>query len=141
LVTDQKTEVETHSITEEVPNQHFDLDALKVVWKTYCDQLLRNGRNAMLGTLTLSQPELLENYCVKYQVHNESQLRELEMEKSELVGFLRKQLRNYSLEFRLEKTESTKSFRPFTAEEKMRAMEEKNPHVSVLRQKLGLQPE
>ncbi len=141
LTTDQQTEVETHSITEELPNQHFDLDALKVVWKAYCDQLLQNGRNAMLGTLTLSQPELLENYCVKYQVHNESQLRELEMEKSELVGFLRKQLRNYSLEFRLEKTEYTKSFRPFTAEEKMRAMEEKNPHVSVLRQKLGLQPE
>jgi hypothetical protein len=45
------------------------------------------------------------------------------------------------LEFLLEKTEAQQSFRPYTAEEKMKAMEERNPNVSVLRQKLGLHPE
>ncbi len=138
----EKKQVEvTHSVTEEIPNQHFELNDLKRVWKSYCDQLLVEGRKAMLGTLTLSEPELAENYKVKYQVHNDSQLRELELEKPNLVGFLRKELRNYSLDFILDKSESTKTFRPYTAEEKLKAMEERNPSFGILRQKLGLQPD
>ncbi|MFM2284640.1 MAG: hypothetical protein RLZZ543_137 [Bacteroidota bacterium] len=137
----EQQEIVSHSITEELPNEPFDLEQLKAVWKSYCELLNSNGRKAMLGTLTLSEPELMAPNRIRYMVHNESQMRELELEKPDLVGFLRKNLRNYSVEFLLEKTEAQQSFRPYTAEEKMKAMEERNPNVSVLRQKLGLQPE
>jgi DNA polymerase-3 subunit gamma/tau len=94
---------------------------------------------AMLGTLTLSEPILNADYRICYEVHNDSQMRELELEKPDLIGFLRKQLKNYTLEFIIEKSEASKSFKPYTSEEKLKAMEERNPNVRFLRQKFGLQ--
>ena len=137
LVDEQET-IETHSIVEDAPQQHFELSELKNVWKAYCDQLHKTGRMAMLGTLTLSEPALDANYRISYEVHNDSQMRELELEKPDLIGFLRKQLKNYTLEFIIEKSEASKSFKPYTSEEKFKAMEERNPNVSFLRQKFGL---
>ena len=93
----------------------------------------------MLGTLTLSEPMLNADYRISYEVHNDSQMLELELEKPDLIGFLRKQLKNYSLEFIIEKSEASKSFKPYTSEEKLKAMEDRNPTVRFLRQKFGLQ--
>ena len=138
LVDEQET-IETHSIVEDAPQQHFELSDLKNVWKAYCDQLHKTGRMAMLGTLTLSEPTIDDNYRISYEVHNDSQMRELELEKPDLIGFLRKQLKNYTLDFVIEKSEASKSFKPYTSEEKFKAMEERNPNVRFLRQKFGLQ--
>ena len=135
---EEKETIETHSIVEDAPQQHFELHELKNVWKSYCDQLHKTGRMAMLGTLTLSEPALQADYKITYEVHNDSQMRELELEKPDLIGFLRKQLKNYTLEFVIEKSEASKSFKPYTSEEKLKAMEDRNPHVLFLRQKLGL---
>jgi DNA polymerase-3 subunit gamma/tau len=136
---DEKETIETHSIVEDAPQQHFELHELKNVWKAYCDQMHKTGRMAMLGTLTLSEPMLNADYRISYEVHNDSQMRELELEKPELIGFLRKQLKNYTLEFIIEKSEASKSFKPYTSEEKLKAMEDRNPNVRFLRQKFGLQ--
>ena len=136
---DEKEIIETHSIVEDTPQQHFELNELKNVWKSYCDQLHKTGRMAMLGTLTLSEPALHADYKITYEVHNDSQMRELELEKPDLIGFLRKQLKNYTLDFSIEKSEASKSFKPYTSEEKLKAMEDRNPNVRFLRQKLGLQ--
>lgn len=137
----ESEEVKTHSVIEDLPRKHFELADLQAVWKQYCDQLLASGRNSMQGTLTLHEPELGDNYQVVYRIHNDSQLRELELEKPDLVGFLRKQLQNFNLQFTIEKTESNKSFRPFTPDEKFKAMEERTPALSILKAKIGLQPE
>jgi DNA polymerase-3 subunit gamma/tau len=133
--------IETHSIVEDAPQHHFEWDELKTVWNSYCEQIQKNGRMAMLGTLTLSEPTLHDNYLVKYEVHNDSQMRELELEKPDLIMYLRKQLKNYALDFTLEKSHAEKSFKPYTAEEKLKAMIERNPSVGLLRQKFGLQPD
>jgi hypothetical protein len=73
-------------------------------------------------------------------VQNESQLRELENGKHDLTTYLQKQLRNFSLKIQLSKSEMPIKTRPFTADEKLKALEEMNPHVASLRKKLGLNP-
>jgi DNA polymerase-3 subunit gamma/tau len=99
-----------------------------------------SGKQALCGNLTIGVPVLADKYEVHYQVQNESQLRELETSKHELVQYLQKNLRNYSIRLLLTKAEAPIKTRPFTPDEKLKAMEEKNPHITLLRKTLGLNP-
>jgi DNA polymerase-3 subunit gamma/tau len=132
--------VTDHSVREDLPNEAFGKDELIASWNTYAESMRVAGKQALCGNLTIGKPELAENYQVHYQVQNESQLRELENSKHELVQYLQKSLKNYSIRLHLNKAEAPIKTRPYTPEEKLKAMEEKNPHISLLRKSLGLNP-
>ncbi len=135
------TEVQLeHSIREDVPSEHFDQDELILNWNKYAESMRSSGKQALCGNLTIGVPVLADKYEVHYQVQNESQLRELENSKHELVQYLQKNLRNYSIRLLLTKAEAPIKTRPFTPDEKLKAMEEKNPHITLLRKTLGLNP-
>lgn len=129
-----------HSVREVLPNETFDTDDLISSWNTYADSMRTAGKQALCGNLTIGKPELGENFQVYYQVQNESQLRELENTKHELVQYLQKNLKNYAIRLHLTKAEAPIKTRPYTPDEKLKAMEEKNPHISLLRKTLGLNP-
>lgn len=129
-----------HSVREDLPNEPFDLEALILAWNTYADTMRTSGKQALCGNLTIGKPELGENFQVHYQVQNESQLRELENTKHELVQYLQKNLKNYSIRLYLTKADAPIKTRPYTPDEKLKAMEEKNPHIILLRKTLGLNP-
>jgi DNA polymerase-3 subunit gamma/tau len=130
----------THSITEQLPEDSFDLEALLQHWEKYTEKLRVEGKFSLCSSLTITQPQLLEGFQIGYMVQNESQLRELENGKHDLTTYLQKQLRNFSLRIQLSKSEMPIKTRPFTADEKLKALEEMNPHVASLRKKLGLNP-
>jgi DNA polymerase-3 subunit gamma/tau len=130
----------THSITEQLPEDSFDLEALLQHWEKYTEKLRVEGKFSLCSSLTITQPQLLEGFQIGYMVQNESQLRELENGKHDLTTYLQKQLRNFSLKIQLSKSEMPIKTRPFTADEKLKALEEMNPHVASLRKKLGLNP-
>jgi DNA polymerase-3 subunit gamma/tau len=129
-----------HSVREDLPDEPFDLDALIQCWSTYAETMRNAGRQALCGNLTIGKPELNERYEVCYSVQNESQLRELESSKHELVQYLQKALKNYSIRLILTKSDAPIKTRPYTPEEKLKAMEEKNPNIAKLRKALGLNP-
>jgi DNA polymerase-3 subunit gamma/tau len=74
-------------------------------------------------------------------VQNESQKSEIETEKGRLMEFLRKRLRNYDIKLILEKSETPIKIRPYTPEEKLKALEEMNPVITSLKVTLGLSAE
>jgi len=128
-------------VIEDLPREPFEQAELHAAWKAYCDELAQNRRNAMIGNLTLGEPILSADYSVVYQVQNESQRSEIETEKSRLMEFLRKKLRNYDIKLVLQKSETPIKTRPYTPEEKLKALEEMNPNVTSLKETLGLSPE
>ena len=131
----------SHSIIEELPVNPVNGEMLLECWKKYCEELRTEGRNSMYGNLTLTDPVLKDGTHITYVLQNESQLKEIEFEKPNLLGYLRKHLQNYNIKLELIKAEAPLKNRPFTQDEKLKAMEEKNPNISLLRKKLGLQPE
>lgn len=135
-----ENQASSHSITEQLPEEPFDLEMLQNQWRKYTEKLTVEGKFSLCGTLTITQPQLLEGHQISYMVQNESQLRELESGKHELTTFLQKQLRNFSIRILLSKSEMPIKTRPYTAEEKLKALEEQNPNVAFLRKKLGLNP-
>jgi DNA polymerase-3 subunit gamma/tau len=145
-VSEQSSETPDHQtpsigLVEDLPREPFSSEDLKNAWKAYCDELTRDRRFAMVGNLTLGEPELNEELNIVFKVQNESQRTEIENEKSRLLEFLRKKLKNYSTKLLLEKSEVPIKTRPYTAEEKLKALEEANPVITELKVKLGLFPE
>jgi len=127
-----------HSITEDLPNAPFNEEKAQAIWLKYCDKLSNEGRKAMSGSLSITQPTLTDGFQLHFQVQNEAQLKEIELEKAALLMFLRKELNNYSVQLNLEKSIVPIKTRPYTSEEKLAALEESNPNITLLKNKLGL---
>lgn len=130
----------THSVTEQLPEEVFDLETLLQHWDKYTEKLKVDGKFSLCSTLTITKPELLDGFQIAYMVQNESQLKELENGRHDLTTYLQKQLKNFSVRIQLRKSEMPIKTRPYTADEKLKALEEKNPHVAMLRKNLGLNP-
>ncbi|MEO9806130.1 MAG: hypothetical protein ABJF04_22915 [Reichenbachiella sp.] len=56
----------------------------------------------------------------------------------ELLGFLRLELKNSAIAFNYEISEDTEERRPYTSEEKFKAMAKKNPALLKLADEFGL---
>lgn len=56
----------------------------------------------------------------------------------EILGFLRTELKNTSIAFDYQVSEDTEERRPYTAEEKFKAMAKKNPALLKLAEEFGL---
>ncbi|MEX1189321.1 MAG: DNA polymerase III subunit gamma/tau [Bacteroidia bacterium] len=129
------------SIVEDLPEDSFDEQDMLHVWKQYSEKLMSERKMAMAASLTLSKPALKNGNEIHFKVQNESQLKEIESEKADLMSFVRRKLKNYSIKLMLEKSEAPLQTRPYTSEEKLKAMEEHNPQVTKLKDRLGLMPE
>lgn len=127
-----------HSITEQVPNTLVSEEKAQAIWLKYCEKLSTEGRKAMSGSLSITQPSLTDGTQLHFVVQNEAQLKEIEIEKTALLQFLRKELNNYSIQLSLEKSLVPIKTRPYTSEEKLAALEESNPNITLLKNKLGL---
>jgi DNA polymerase-3 subunit gamma/tau len=133
--------VTDHSITIDVADTEFDEPTMLEAWNVYVELLRTEAKQALCGNLTISKPILKENSTIEYQVQNESQLREMENVRYDLLLFLKKKLSNQSITLQFIKSESPIKTKPYTASEKLKAWEERNPNITYLRQKLGLLPD
>lgn len=74
----------------------FNIEALEHVWKAYCLEVKRNKKDSLYSTLQ-SKMTMTSDYQIHLELLNSVQSAEIEKEKVELLGFIRKQLRNYQI--------------------------------------------
>jgi len=77
--------------------EDFTFDQLKYVWKEYSLAIRREKRESMYSTLMNSNMSMSSDYQIHLEIANELQGKELEVEKVELLGFIRAKLKNYSV--------------------------------------------
>ena len=87
-------------------------------------------------------PTILENYQIELLIDNHSQEEFFQEERTELVSFLRKSLRNYTLNVHVKFDENVATGEvAYTNKEKYQKMVEKNPGLDDFRKQLGLELE
>lgn len=96
------------------------------------------GKTMIYAALTTHKPKLMENNQVLVKVDNLSQLEEVKHKRTELHEFLRHQLKNGSLEIKLEVVKNKKEKKAYTQDEKFKVMVEKNPDLLELKKRFGL---
>ncbi len=138
---DTTEETAVSSKAENQPKDDFSQHQLEACWKTYAEQVRNKQRESFYSTLIIRQPQLLDDFEIKYFIDNAVQRRDFEQNQSDMLEFMRKTLNNYSIRLTLEVIKVQEKTNFYTDGDKLQAMAEKNPVVKDLVKRLGLDTE
>lgn len=93
----------------------------------------------MFVTLSGRKPILKENDKIEFEVVSKIQETEIRDRKTELLDFLKQKTQNYRLSVEIIVTEIIRDTKPYTPDDKFKAMAEINPLLSRFRQELNLE--
>jgi hypothetical protein len=116
-------------------SEPFTFEQLTAKWNEFLGQIA--DRPNLLSTLS-NVPELSEGNKLILKIGNSVQEEDVRQIKPDLVAWLRKELRNSSIELVhiIEKVESVRNM--FSDSEKLKMMIEKNPELMELKQRFNL---
>ncbi|MPR35726.1 DNA polymerase III subunit gamma/tau [Salmonirosea aquatica] len=116
------------------------LDNAVHFWQEFAEKR-RIERNSSTEEVTLNRDFALENQTIKIALDNDLQRDTLTALRNDLIWYLRERLDapTLSLDFRVAPQEVKRM--PYTAQEKFAYLAEKNPHLQVLKEALGLDTE
>lgn len=136
---DEKKKPEPLASTQQAsgPSNAFSQANLEKAWSEFATSIEKESVNLYV-TLTSRTPELKDNFLVVFLVDNAIQADDIQERKRELLGFLRKELNNASINLEVEISETVIEKRAYTPVEKFQKLTEKNPAMHSLKQKLDL---
>ena len=116
-------------------NEPFTREQLELNWREFLDMI--PDRPNLISTLS-SVPEISDGNKLLLKIGNSVQEEEIRLVKPELLGFLKRELRNSGIELNtsIEKVESERTH--FSDSEKMQTLMQKNPLLFELNQKFNL---
>jgi len=120
--------------------QDFDQEKLEKVWNYYTESIAGQYPN-LYSILSSRKPVLGPEYVIEIQLENRAQEITFKERKTDLIDFLRDELRNYGLQLNAILVEGVSQNKPYMADDKYRAMLEKNSDLKTLRETLDLELE
>ena len=111
-------------------------DAIKH-WNDFIDILENKGKKLFASYMRLSKPVLMgTNILLEFP--NQGSKEDFENTNSELVSYLKTNLRNYDLKIKITVIETYKPKVIYTNEEKYKHFKELNPNIEIFRQTFEL---
>jgi DNA polymerase-3 subunit gamma/tau len=136
---DKTSEKEEQSRDTNKPMEKFSLDDLKMNWRKYAFQAKENGLDTLFTALTMRDPVLEEDNLIRHFVDNDVQKTFLQTHETDLIGFLRRELKNWSIKLKVEEgSEDNGEKKLYSGQDKFKDMIERNPHLKTLQQKFKL---
>lgn len=115
----------------------FSQERLEKVWAYFTESIARQYPN-FYSIISTRQPSLGEDFIITVKLDNKAQEMTFAERKGELLDFLRTELRNQLIQIEFLVAQSETELKPFTPDEKFKAMAEKNPLVKELKDKLEM---
>ncbi len=145
LSSDKKTEngsaqIQTNS-TSSQPEEAFTQQQLENAWLAYANNQKTKGKINLYSILSADKPLLKEKNILEYNTNSKTSEEILVEEKLDLLGFLRKELKNYSIQLTYNIIENNDKKNLYTATDKYKHFLEKNPDINKLRQAFDLDVE
>jgi len=129
--------VEEKEVVEPTQNKEFTEKELIEKWHLFSDKM--GGKPRIFNTLTSKDPKLEESNIVSFVIDNNLQEEKIKEIKNELVGFLKVELENNTIDIKLiisDKEEENNKL--YTAEDKYKHMLSKNEKLNNLKQEFNL---
>lgn len=120
------------------PKDPFTLDTLQNKWHAYCHTLKKEGKLGLYTTLSKNPVKLIDENIVSIRIDNKIQQVEIDHNKTDLMGFLYKELNNYSLTLKIDINQQAPETKHLTSKDKFLKMAKKNEALHTLRERLGL---
>ena len=127
---------ETLSVGEHLADPFTQEDAIKH-WNDFIDILENKGKKLFASYMRLSKPVLMgTNILLEFP--NQGSKEDFENTNSELISYLKTNLRNYDVKIKITVIETYKPKVIYTNEEKYKHFKELNPNIELFRQTFEL---
>ncbi len=124
---------------EGITKKPFDSDTLIGKWQTFADSI-KSEKPRLSSTLKTQLPVLGDNFQIEVEMDNQAQKEDFDRAiKADLLGFLRKELQNDTIQINayvVEEENSKNSL--YTDEEKFNHLNQINPNLGKLKQQFNL---
>ena len=136
----EKDEAKDLSDTKMSEDHPFTAEELEKTWEVFARSVAADSPN-LHATLTQSTPRIADesNSIILFAIHSQLQQQEISNARPELIAFLKENLKNSQISIQTEMVEAVKEAIPYTSVEKYQKMNEKNPNLSNLKNKLSLE--
>lgn len=122
-----------------MPRESFSMDDLKMLWRRFAFQMKDEGRDTFYNALIKRDPKATSETSYDLEVDNQVQVDYIRPYLSDLLGFLRKELKNYDLNVDLKMTSTPDTEIKFqTGKDKFASLARKNPYLHTLKTTFNL---
>ena len=118
-------------------NEPFSQQLLDIIWRKYADEI-RGKRANLASALVSKSPVLKENFRIEFSINNKALEEAINEDKLNFLGFLRKELNNFSIQLDLVMLQAEDKTSLYTATDRYKRLAEKNPAINKLRQVFDL---
>jgi len=117
---------------EKLPTEEFTQEQMITHWNAYTQIVKEQGKYNLLSHLTMSVP-ILKDGMIHLEFPNQTIKLEVERDKFDLLTYMRKKLKNHSLDLVIAVNELPLKRYAYTDKEKYEKLVEKNPNLEALR--------
>ena len=116
-------------------DEPFTQDQLNEIWPSFAQRYEEQVH--LYNTLT-NKPELQDNCLVSIKVENSVQQDQIRQLKPEIIGYLRRSLKNSKIDVHVDLIKAQNEDKLLTSDQKMQAMIKKNPALLLMKNKFNL---
>ena len=131
-----KIEVDFEEV-DSLPADAFSESKLLLLWETYINTLLDDGKKSLASIMNSNVPRL-DNGIIHFQLPNAMMKDQLDRAKFPLVKYLREKLNNFKLDVVVDVNEEETRKYAYTPDEKYQKLREKNSAIELLKKTFDL---
>ena len=118
--------------------EDFNQENFIKAWATYSGIAKAENKMNLVALMDNYTPTLKDDFLIEIQVENKLQEDELTNQKTDLLNYLRPQLRNYTIQIQSIIVEQMENKKPYTSTDKYHFMVKKNPKLEEFRKAFNL---
>ncbi len=128
-----------NQLQENLPRNPFTFDQVKRHWRSFAFEMKERGLETFYNAMVKREPIQKEETHFVMNVDNQTQVDMITPHLLELVGYFRKELKNYSIDISFELNDNPEHEVKFlSGKDKFAAMARKNPSMNILKNTFNL---
>jgi DNA polymerase III subunit gamma/tau len=131
-------EKEEAEVAANQPQRAFTQGGLEKCWSKYASELKAKGKEFYGIALQSKKPKLIGYEMIEFSINSKTLEETINEDKMNLLGYLRRELNNYSIQLTLVMTASDERNSLYTANDRYKRLAEKNPIMNRFRQAFDL---
>jgi len=139
LLEKKEEEATIHSLREDLPKESYSFDQIKMLWRRYAFQVKEKGLETFYNALIKRDPIDSGEHLYVMELDNQIQIDYITPHLSDMVDYLRKEVKNYLIRIELKLSENPEEEVKFlTGKDKFAALARKNPNLHTLKNLFNL---
>lgn len=138
----EKKEDEDSAISrlpENLPHNPYSYDQVKMLWRRFAFEMKEKGMETFYNAMIKREPVQKENDLFVMDVDNQIQIDYITPHLQDMIGFFRKELKNYSVNITFSLNENPEQEVKFlTGKDKFAALARKNPNLHTFKNTFNL---